>query len=482
MDSLARPALYSFIGYRKESSGGILFNPYLMSELALDDFECAVVELCGCGIPVGLFPVELARRFLTDRASAERRLDAALAKLDGYFAICWSRATDSPADSPVARSGPPVPVPSECFDRPAPVCLSAPLSILWEITHACNLGCAHCLSACGRPDPHELSTQEAETLIDELAALRVFWITLGGGEPLVRPDVYELMARATARNLGIRLTTNGYCVDREVLRRLEDVNVFSAQLSLDGLESTHDLLRQQPGAFRHATEAIRLFVAHGYTVLVNYAITGWNWTEVPATAALAADLGVTSMKVGLVVPLGRGAGNRDTLAVSHSQVMQLASEMREAQERLKGRLALQLEGLFPFLLDPEPSPPTRDDGCGPGCSAGVAQVVVSYDGSVYPCPYLRKRSAGNVRTQSLLEIWNDEVFFAPLRHLDRSQLKGKCQDCPYRPHPCPGGCRGAADACFGDLLAEDPHCWRGVEAEPSGHQEAVLDSGLTIQR
>ncbi len=440
-----------------------MFNPYLMSELMLDEFECAAVEMCTGEIPAGIMAVELARGFCTNRSAAEYRLQEAFDKLDRYYALRWHQAdTDSIKE--------PIPVPplhrlnlGECMDRGRKVsCLTAPLSILWEITHACNLGCVHCLSACGAPHPLELSTAEARALVEELAALRVFWFTLGGGEPLLRPDIYEIIAFATEKNLCVRLTTNGYAVDREVLRRLADLNVFSAQISLDGLESTHDRIRNRPGAFRHAIRAIELFVENGYTTLANFAVNAWNWTEVAAVASLAADLGVSSMKVGLVVPLGRGAQNGASLTLSHECTKRLAMQMWEIQARLEDRISLQLDGLFPFLLTPDSSSQAVDDGCGPGCSAGVAQLVVSYDGSVYSCPYLRETSAGNVRSQSLKEIWKNEEFFGPLRSLDRRLLKGKCHQCEFRPHQCTGGCRGAAWSTSGDLYAEDPHCWREI--------------------
>lgn len=451
------PSLYSFITYRKETMGGFLFNPYLMAELPLDDFESGVVELCNGNTAVGIMGVELARRFRTDRASAEQRLATTLAKFANYYALKWAggeQREDRPAAVPRQSN--------ECsIQKPMPGCLSSPLSILWEVTHACNLSCMHCLSSCGDRKPNELSTSEAKSLIDEMAALRVFWFTLGGGEPLVRDDVYELIAHATERNLCVRLTTNGYAVTEDTLYRLADLNVFSAQISVDGQRETHDRFRRQSGAFDRAIRTLELFQKAGYTTLVTVSASAMNAHEIPDLVRHLAGIGVNSVKIGPCASLGRAVQNRLDLALSTSQMRELSQQMCSLQKQMNSNTTLQLDGLFPFLFEPEPAKATTvDQQLGPGCSAGISQVVVSYDGNVYPCPYIRDKSAGNVRERSLSEIWHNEDYFGPLRTFDPSHLKGKCGTCGYRPQFCTGGCRGAAYAAQGDLYAEDPNCWR----------------------
>ena len=124
-----------------------------------------------------------------------------------------------------------------------------------------------------------------------------------------------------------------------------------------------------------------------------------------------------------------------------------------------------MDGLFPWLLDPPPLGDPGPEQRGPGCSAGIAQVVVSYDGAVYPCPYMRTNSADNVHRTTLQEIWENEEYFAPLRTFEPRRIGGKCATCAYRPGHCSGGCRGAALAGYGDLYAEDPHCWLGESSD-----------------
>jgi radical SAM protein with 4Fe4S-binding SPASM domain len=457
LDSTSTPSLYSFVSYRCESFGGFLFNPYLQVELPLDHFELAVVNLCDGQHAAAIMPVELARTFRTDRATAERRLLHSLKRLNGYYALNWKGVSRNAVPS-IHRTD------VECArDRVAPSAgaegyLSAPLSILWEVTHACNLNCLHCLSSSGRRAPGELSTGEAKALIEELARLRVFSVTVGGGEPLVRSDLFDLLETITQKNLAARLSTNGYAVTDDTLHRLADLNVFAVQVSIDGLRETHDRFRGRPGAFDRAVGALRLFREAGYHTFLTATATALNVEEMPALLDLALDLGVSTLKLGPYVPLGRATQNRDLLSLSPQQLRELARIMHQRKEETDGRIDLQIDGLFPWLFEPVPTGHECSE-VGPGCSAGTASATVSYDGNVYPCVYMRDTSAGNVRHEPLGDIWRNDSVFGPLRTFDRKRIKNGCQTCAYRATVCRGGCRGAALAATGDLLGRDPNCW-----------------------
>jgi radical SAM protein with 4Fe4S-binding SPASM domain len=298
-------------------------------------------------------------------------------------------------------------------------------------------------------------------LIEAMSALQVFWFTLGGGEPFARGDVFELMAEATRRNLCIRLTTNGFAVNEDTVRRLENLNVFSVQVSIDGLGRTHDRLRGMTGAFDNAIRTLELFRDAGYTTLATITASNTNIAEIPDIVRYLNRVGVNSVKIGPCVPLGRARQNRFQTDIASGHMRDLSRQMLQLQDQMNGGTALQLDGLFPFLFEPETRKrASAKQKIGPGCSAGVSQVVVSCKGEVYPCPYIRDGSAGNVRYRPLAEIWRNNAYFGPIRNFDPSQITGKCSDCGYRPHQCTGGCRGAAFATYGDLYAEDPNCWR----------------------
>jgi radical SAM protein with 4Fe4S-binding SPASM domain len=277
-----------------------------------------------------------------------------------------------------------------------------------------------------------------------------------------------LIGHATLRNLCVRLTTNGYAVNAETLRRLADLNVFSVQISVDGHRETHDRFRCRQGAYDRAIRALRLFRDAGYTTLVTISATALNAREIPSLVEDLNGMGVNSVKIGPCAHLGRAVEHQHDLKLSPTQMRTLSREMQDLQGRIDGTMSLQLDGLFPFLFEPEPTETASgEQQCGPGCSAGISQVVVSCQGDVYPCPYIRNVAGGNLRDRSLGEIWHNEQYFAPLRTFDPCHLKGKCATCRYRPTHCTGGCRGAAYAAYGDLYAEDPNCWRVETPESS---------------
>jgi organic radical activating enzyme len=122
--------------------------------------------------------------------------------------------------------------------------LDAPICLTWELTYACNLQCVHCLSSSGQRDPRELTTAEAKRVLDELRDLQVFYINIGGGEPMVRRDFFELVDYAVANKIGVKFSTNGAFIDPAKARRLAAMDYLDVQISLDGLDaSTNDAVR-----------------------------------------------------------------------------------------------------------------------------------------------------------------------------------------------------------------------------------------------
>jgi MoaA/NifB/PqqE/SkfB family radical SAM enzyme len=115
--------------------------------------------------------------------------------------------------------------------------LAAPICLTWELTYACNLACTHCLSSSGRRDPRELSTAEAMALIDEIAAMQIFYVNIGGGEPMIRRDFFQLVEHAVSRHVGVKFSTNGTRVDEAAARRLASIDYLDIQISIDGVEA-----------------------------------------------------------------------------------------------------------------------------------------------------------------------------------------------------------------------------------------------------
>ena len=141
--------------------------------------------------------------------------------------------------------------------------LDAPICLTWELTYACNLECVHCLSSSGRRDPRELSTDEAKTVLDELHDLQVFYINIGGGEPMIRRDFFELVEYSIGRGIGVKFSTNGAFIDADKAGRLASMEYLDVQISLDGTDAaTNDAVR---GEGSHAT-AIRAMEANRESV------------------------------------------------------------------------------------------------------------------------------------------------------------------------------------------------------------------------
>ena len=141
--------------------------------------------------------------------------------------------------------------------------LDAPICLTWELTYACNLACAHCLSSSGRRDPRELSTVEAKAVIDERERMQVFYVNIGGGEPTVRPDFWELVDYATAHRVGVKFSTNGVKIGPAVAQRLAASDYVDVQISLDGATAEVNDAVRGTGSYATAIRAMENLAAAG---------------------------------------------------------------------------------------------------------------------------------------------------------------------------------------------------------------------------
>src|SRR6476469_500284 len=164
------------------------------------------------------------------------------------------------ADSALAPVGQPVPRLVEQFEHG----LDAPICLTWELTYACNLACVHCLSSSGRRDPRELSTAECKAVIDELQRMQVFYVNVGGGEPTVRRDFWELLDYATSHDVGVKFSTNGSRITPEVAARLAGSDYVDVQISLDGATADVNDAGRGPGSYATALTAMERLAEAGF--------------------------------------------------------------------------------------------------------------------------------------------------------------------------------------------------------------------------
>src|SRR5262249_12052408 len=148
--------------------------------------------------------------------------------------------------------------------------LNAPICLTWEMTYACNLLCVHCLSSAGGRAPAELPAAEAKAVLAEWAAMQVFYINVGGGEPMTRPDFFELMEHAIARRIGVKFSTNGTLVDRAAARWIAATDYLDVQISVDGVSAQVNDPIRGAGSFDRAHAAMELLAAEGFPFKVNH--------------------------------------------------------------------------------------------------------------------------------------------------------------------------------------------------------------------
>ncbi|MEQ8253536.1 MAG: heme b synthase [Smithellaceae bacterium] len=334
--------------------------------------------------------------------------------------------------------------------------------IAWEVTRSCNLNCVHCRAAAHRgPYPGELSTDKCLALIDEIEAVSSPVIILTGGEPLLRPDIFDLAAHGTKKGLRMVMATNGTLVDQAVAQKMIASGIQRVSISIDGKDaSSHDAFRKQPGAFDGAMRGMEAMKAVGMEFQINTTITSANLHEIKDIHNLTLKLGAAAHHIFLLVPTGRGKDLADqviTAADYEETLLWFYRESLTCPIQLKATCAPHY---FRIMHQNKPKGSVSLKKAGGhfhestrGCLGGISFCFISHTGQVQPCGYL-ELNCGNVRQQSFADIWENSEVFRNLR--DYSKYSGKCGRCEFI-KVC-GGCRARAYEATGDYLAEEPLC------------------------
>jgi len=323
--------------------------------------------------------------------------------------------------------------------------LDAPICLTWELTYACNLACVHCLSSSGRRDPAELSPAEARGVIDELAAMKVFYVNIGGGEPMLRPDFFDLVGYAVDQKVGVKFSTNGTRMTAEKARRLAAMDYVDVQISIDGaLASTNDAVRGE-GSFAAARSAMDHLAAADFGQFkISVVVTRENATQLDAFARMADSYGA-QLRLTRFRPSGRGAETWEALHPTGEQQRMLYHWLRDHPDVLTGDSFFHLSALGEPL-----------DGLNL-CGAGRVVCLIDPVGDVYACPFVIDREflAGNVRHEGgFAQVWRHSDLFASLRE---PQSAGACASCGSY-DACQGGCMAAKFFTGLPLDGPDPEC------------------------
>ncbi len=323
--------------------------------------------------------------------------------------------------------------------------LSAPLTVNWTLSYACNFSCRHCYSRDIRRA--ELPLEQVLRIVDELARCRVLFVNLGGGEPLLYPHLLEVVRYASRRGLRVSLNTNGWLLDRERARALREAGVVSVGVSLDGATpEVHDRFRNRPGSFGRALEALEHLRDAGVPSTVSAVIHRHNAETYREIVALAAARGAGTVYLHNFKCAGRGARNRADLDLSPEEWRAFYEEALAYRERAPVKIAFD-DPILALLGASEP-------GAVKGSTCGKLSVHLEPDGEVTPCGFIPV-SAGNVLEQGLDRIWRESEV---LRRMREKTPQGKCRSCGVYGE-CLGGCTARAFAATGSFDAPDPHCW-----------------------
>jgi radical SAM protein with 4Fe4S-binding SPASM domain len=348
--------------------------------------------------------------------------------------------------------------------------------IFWNITGRCNLSCEHCYNASGpnQDGEDELTTREALSFIDDCGELGIRVILLSGGEPLMRPDIWELAGHAHSLGIKTALSTNGTLINPEIAGKIRDASIGYVGISLDGATApVHDRFRNTPGAFERAIRAFSCCNAAGIRCGVRMTITRENIHELGSLIDLALHIGACRFCVYWLVPSGRGADSYRDLQLTEPEVFSVLDMLQRYARRTD-------PSVMEFLTVDGPQDAVhllqwmKQEGCEDlpearnlvasmkgGCSAGIRVANVSPAGDVYPCQFAQipEFRIGSIRERPFSYLWNDPKN--PVTSLFRKKeehLSGKCRQCPYIAL-CGGGCRVRAFRQKNDFSAEDPFCF-----------------------
>ncbi|HEU4841333.1 MAG TPA: mycofactocin radical SAM maturase [Ilumatobacteraceae bacterium] len=333
--------------------------------------------------------------------------------------------------------------------------LDAPICLTWELTYACNLACVHCLSSSGRRDPRELSTAEAKAVLDELQRLQVFYINIGGGEPMIRKDFFELVTYAVDHGIGVKFSTNGTYLDADAARRLAAMDYMDVQISLDGATAAINDPVRGVGSYATARRAMDHLAAAGFGPFkVSVVVTRHNVDQLDDFKALTDSYGA-QLRVTRLRPSGRGADSWHDLHPTNDQQYQIYKWLlAHGEDVLTGDSFFHLNALG------EPLPGLNM------CGAGRVVCLIDPIGDVYACPFVihDEFKAGSVRDAGgFTSIWRESELFLSLREPESA---GACASCGSY-DACQGGCMAAKFFTGLPLDGPDPEC-------VNGHGEALL--------
>jgi radical SAM protein with 4Fe4S-binding SPASM domain len=345
--------------------------------------------------------------------------------------------------------------------------------VVWNLTRTCNLKCVHCYTASeSKKYPGEITTEQAKATLDDLAEFKVPAVLFSGGEPLVRPDLFELAAHARSRGLHVVLSTNGTLITKEVAQKLKDLEFAYVGISLDSaIPAIHDEFRGVEGAFERTIRGFRFCREVGQKVGLRLTLTRHTAENLDQLFDLIEREGIDRACFYHLCPAGRGKDiNAPTPEQARAAVDTIITRTNDLLNRGKRVEILTVDnhcdGPYTYLRMKRENHPRAEQvldmlrwNGGGRYSSGVGIADIDFFGNVHADQFSMFRTFGNIKQRKFSEIWQDvtDPVMAGLK--DRLPLlTGRCAACKFK-EVCAGGLRARAEITTGDPWASDPGCY-----------------------
>lgn len=351
-----------------------------------------------------------------------------------------------------------------------------PIYAVWEITLACDLTCRHCGSRAGKARPDELTTEECLDLVRQMAEMEVKEVSLIGGEAYLRDDWVEIVRAIKDHGMIPLITSGGRGFTKERARAGAEAGLASVSISIDGLEATHDRLRGVAGSHASAIDALKNLREAGVKVSTNTQINRLSMPELPDVLDVIAEHGGHSWQIQLTVAMGRAADEPDVLLQPYDliELFPLLADLKERCDEKGVRLwpgnNIGYFGPYEAALKG-----TMPRGHMASCGAGRGTLGIEADGTIKGCPSLTTTEwgGGNIRDNSLKDIWERSEALRYTRDRTVEDLWGFCRDCYYADE-CRSGCTWTSQVLF-DKAGNNPYCHhRALEHQRAGKRERVV--------
>jgi Y-X(10)_GDL-associated radical SAM protein len=350
-----------------------------------------------------------------------------------------------------------------------------PVHVVWELTLACNLHCAHCGSRAGKRRPNELTTAEALEVVDSMARLGTRELSIIGGEAYLRRDWTDIVGRASEHGIYCTMQTGARALSEQRLRAGVDAGLKGLGVSLDGLRELHDRIRGVTGSFEFALKTLRRANALGIRTSVNTVIGPQTLADLPGLLDELIAAKATHWQLQLIVAMGNAADNAKLLLQPY-QLLDLMPLLAELYHRGRRHNVLIVPGNNIGYFGPYEHlwrTGSNDRGHWTGCSAGQTLIGIESDGTIKGCPSLATAgfAVGNIRDASLEQLWLNARQNGGLR--PAKKLWGFCGSCYYR-DVCGAGCTWTSHSLLG-AAGNNPYCHhRALSLARRGRRERVV--------